>query len=502
MNVRYIRPPGSQTGPWTKHSRQNAWIPTSTNEIYLFIGMLVFMAESPKTRVADYWQTKQSNRSASMYVMTKYMSRDRFEALYRRFCVWDTTETYTTVFDKVKRWSLYIQDTSTRFWKPASKVSVDEAMVKYTGRSKDIVHMPAKPIPLGYKIWVVADAGYFLRWSFHMKGDGPVGYNGALYPGLAPTQGIVADLLSRLPPPPSPQHGYHCFMDNLFSSTELFQLLRDRGIAATGTTRPNRIDSHQMQEVRRQEKAKDSLPWGTFFAKKHKTQEVMQFAFKDNALVLAMSTHYSGWEPSPLQVRKRPTKTSTSAKTARAPFGERTETELPFPPLLNDYNFNMNGVDIGDQLRTQTATQRRSRRGGQQPLLRFLLDVVLGNCFLLQREGWPSSSKLRCKSYSRFLQKLSTEIFTRYGEQVALYSAHYGAEASHLPEAPRTLQRLTHTKVKRQKRAWCANCSSKRQNKILDRPDVLKVQRKHLASKGCLECDVALCKNCWESWHA
>ena len=36
-------------------------------------------------------------------------------------------------------------------------------MVKYTGRSKDIVHMPAKPIPLGYKIWVVAVAGYFLR---------------------------------------------------------------------------------------------------------------------------------------------------------------------------------------------------------------------------------------------------------------------------------------------------------------------------------------------------
>jgi hypothetical protein len=68
MNVRYIRPPGSQTGPWTKNSRQNAWMPTSTNEIYLFLGMLIFMAESPRTRVADYWQTKQVNRAASTYV--------------------------------------------------------------------------------------------------------------------------------------------------------------------------------------------------------------------------------------------------------------------------------------------------------------------------------------------------------------------------------------------------------------------------------------------------
>ena len=34
-------------------------------------------------------------------------------------------------------------------------------MVRFTGRSTDTVYIPTKPIPVGYKVWVVADLGYF-----------------------------------------------------------------------------------------------------------------------------------------------------------------------------------------------------------------------------------------------------------------------------------------------------------------------------------------------------
>jgi hypothetical protein len=76
-------------------------------------------------------------------------------------------------------------------------------MVRFTGPSHDTVYLPLKPILIRYKVWVTADSGYFLRWSFHTKGIGPIRYNTLKYPGLAPIQGIITNLLNRLPTRPS-----------------------------------------------------------------------------------------------------------------------------------------------------------------------------------------------------------------------------------------------------------------------------------------------------------
>src|SRR5205809_5980588 len=141
-------------------------------------------------------------------------------------------------------------------------------MVRFTGKAKETVKMPSKPIPVGYKVWVMADSGYFLQWNFHAKGEGPVGLNTKEeYLDLAPTQAIVAYLLNQLPPPLTPNHRYHCFMDNLFSTPELFNLLRTKNIAAIGTTRPGRVTSKQLVAIKASELKKDSVPWGTVYVR-------------------------------------------------------------------------------------------------------------------------------------------------------------------------------------------------------------------------------------------
>lgn len=331
----------------------------------------MYMSRVQVPSLREYWETSSAD---ALHPISRFMSRDRFLQLYRRFCTWDTSDqSKETVFDKVNDWSSHIQNISTIYWKPSSNVSIDEAMVRFTGKSKDIVHLPSKPIPVGYKIWVAADSGYFLRWSFHSKGSGPVEYDASEYPSLAPTQGIVADLLNRLPPPPSPQHGYHCFMDNLFATPQLFELLRDRNIAATGTTRQGRVDSTKLASLKATDKSKDIVPWGTVYARKHKSAEVMQFGFKDNAFVLLLSTAYDGWEPPKEKLRRQPGKSSTSAKTARVPFQGQATRILEIPQIIDDYNHNMNGVDIGDQLRAEFQSGRRIQRGGQQALMYLFL---------------------------------------------------------------------------------------------------------------------------------
>lgn len=60
----------------------------------------------------------------------------------------------------------------------------------------------------------------------------------------------------------------------------------------------------------------------------------MQFAWKDNSLCLFQSTIHTGFEPDIIRVRKRPSETSTKAKTARAPFGDDPVKDLPVPPFI------------------------------------------------------------------------------------------------------------------------------------------------------------------------
>ncbi|KAF1812442.1 pea pathogenicity protein, partial [Eremomyces bilateralis CBS 781.70] len=63
--------------------------------------------------------------------------------------------------------SEHLQTTFKLFWLPGTNLAVDEAMARFTGRAAEIVNIPSKPTPKGFKIWVLADQGYILDWLFH-----------------------------------------------------------------------------------------------------------------------------------------------------------------------------------------------------------------------------------------------------------------------------------------------------------------------------------------------
>jgi hypothetical protein len=145
-------------------------------------------------------------------------------------------------------------------------------MIRYTGRNSEVTYVPGKPTDIGFKVWVVAQLGIFLRWTWHQPGaeHGPVGVerskrkksvsqrgkasrereaseadkveevihvltdDGDKVIALNSTQSIVIALINLLP-----NSIYHVFVDNLFSSPDLFLSLRQHGHGATGTARPN-----------------------------------------------------------------------------------------------------------------------------------------------------------------------------------------------------------------------------------------------------------------------
>jgi hypothetical protein len=67
------------------------------------------------------------------------------------------------------------------------------------GRAPEIVNIPSKPTPEGFKIWVLANEDYILDWLWHARGDkaGPVDLDETFTEeGFSKTQVVVLDLLT------------------------------------------------------------------------------------------------------------------------------------------------------------------------------------------------------------------------------------------------------------------------------------------------------------------
>ena len=99
---------------------------------------------------------------------------------------------------------------SIELWTPGRDLAVDEAMCRFQGRSYDTLVIPCKPIREGYKIWVLAQKGYFLSWCFHRKGTlkeksktggkkGPWRVNQPRALGDNNSSAVVAHLMASLP---------------------------------------------------------------------------------------------------------------------------------------------------------------------------------------------------------------------------------------------------------------------------------------------------------------
>ncbi len=119
------------------------------------------------------------------------------------------------------------------------------------GRAKEIVNIPSKPTPEGFKIWVLANQGYVLDWVYHAKGqskgDGPqdicdywtkdLGFN--------QTQAVVLDLVAQ--EGISRDHSHIVWLDNLFTSARLLARLDDEGFGAAGTVRTTKTSREELE---------------------------------------------------------------------------------------------------------------------------------------------------------------------------------------------------------------------------------------------------------------
>ena len=159
--------------------------------------------------------------------------------------------------------------------------------------------------------------------------------------------------------------------------------------------------------------------------------QVLQTAWKDNNMVLMLSTIHGYVVLDPelakhqalesqdgdlldletiIRNRRRPKITSTAGKCVWAVFQDEVRKKLPIPFVIDEYNHQMNGVDLADQLRSGNRGERRIFRGGWRALFRFLYTTVAVNSALL-------STVSRDRGLKDFRRLLVDELFERAQSQ-------------------------------------------------------------------------------------
>ncbi|KAI9155774.1 PiggyBac transposable element-derived protein 4 [Paramyrothecium foliicola] len=157
------------------YHRQDKWTPTSIPEVYLWLGILIYISLHREKRFEDHWKASTPDRWVPDHPIRDFMPYDRFLLLKRRLRIYDPDCIEIAMpapFNKVNEWSHHIMETAIRLVEVGSVISVDEAIVGFKGRSRHKVTIKNKPTPTGLKVWALATQGYLLQWFWHQPGPG------------------------------------------------------------------------------------------------------------------------------------------------------------------------------------------------------------------------------------------------------------------------------------------------------------------------------------------
>ena len=213
--------------------KYETWSEMRVDDISAFLGFSILMGINILPSMDDYWKR---NKYTYYEPIASRISRDRFRELFRYLHFVDNQTLHqrgTISYDKLGKVRPLLQYLSRKFmdmYTPNKEVAVDEAMVKFSGRSTIKQYLPMKPIKRGIKVWVLGDSrnGYFSKFEV---------YTGKK--GNSPEQGLGARVVKDLTSDLKGKH-HHVYFDNFFTSVKLIEDLRNDGIYGCGTARADR----------------------------------------------------------------------------------------------------------------------------------------------------------------------------------------------------------------------------------------------------------------------
>lgn len=232
---------------------------------------------------------------------------------------------------KVKPILTYLSNISDKLFTPGRDIAIDEAMVKFKGRSSLKQYLPKKPVKRGFKIWMRADSdsGYVSKFEvYEGKKSNKV------------EKGLGGSVVMRLTEEIHKKY-HHIYFDNFFTGVELMLNLLRCGTYSCGTMRSDRkgFPSTLKTIVKR------GLPNRGDFVTAQNGNLVMT-VWQDTKAICCASTNS---DPNTTQTITRKQK-------------DGSVLNVNCPESIVSYNAKIGGVDRNDQLRGYYSIKLKSRK--------------------------------------------------------------------------------------------------------------------------------------------
>ena len=303
-------------------SHERLWFNTTAEEIKVMLSLVILMGITTKPHVHTYWARDPILQSP---FFGNTMPRDRFLQWLKSLHFNDNDIDDGT--DRLFKLRPVIDTLAENFktvYVPSHDVTTDESLWKFYGRLKFKQYNPSKRARFGIKVYKTCQstgdaAGY--TWNFKIytsqdQGDLPASTRSVLE--------LNEDLLDQR---------YNIFLDNWFSSPDLFMRLRDQRTNACGTVRLNRKQMpYDLKTVKLKKRGEHAF---------RSTDSVLALVWKDKKDVKMLSTMQSA---------------------SMEDSGKKGKSGNPIekPNCFLEYNNEKCGVDLSDQFASSHHSVRKS----------------------------------------------------------------------------------------------------------------------------------------------
>jgi hypothetical protein len=403
------------------------------------------MPRMKKLKINEYW-SKDCLLKTPMF--NEIMSRDRFLLLLRMLHFSDNSA--DAGGDRLRKIRNVIDSLRTSFrgaFSPYRDVVIDESLLLFKGRLSFKQYIPSKRSRFGIKTFVMCDCktGYILDFIVYTGANSDITVS-----GLGKGADIVTTLLA-----PCLQKGHTLFVDNWYSSPDLFLWLHDHATNACGTVRKTRKNMPKMEQKLR----KGEINFRS-------TGSLLALKWSDKREVWMLTTcHNSEMVPTEKEDRK-------------------TGVSVRKPKCVVDYNNCMGSVDRTDMLLSSIESIRKTLKWYKK-LFFHILDLSILNAHSLYKVVMGKNTPV-----ADFHLTLIREILEKYCKERRKSGG--GRRSENLPL--RLMQRHFSSKIE----------STTSQKKSPTRKCVVcsKNNKRRETRYMCKNCDVALCVTpCFETFH-